>query len=240
MFQFSRKKIVLDCFTESIDAAKYAPVDLATKYIPEWWKKLPKENNENFFPTPTMKTCAGFIDYYRNSVVIPLWSELHILINSDKTYKWQFSDGKSIAVAHPTQQMDGMLNSSKLAHLKLISPWLFKTKQDIGWVWSYPSYSYDKPEQIIVMSGIVNYTKQQGTDINILINTNENIIKLPFGQPLVHITPLTEHRIIVRRHVVDEKEYKKLDSKYQPTFINKYKNTLHAKTKFNKCPYKTS
>jgi hypothetical protein len=87
LFLFPKKKIVLDCFTYSESVLQTAPITNAMKHIPSWWKKLPSAHfEETFFPTPTMKGCVGMVDYYANSVALPLWSEIIINVDSNKNY----------------------------------------------------------------------------------------------------------------------------------------------------------
>ena len=50
MFFFRKPKLVVDAFTSELyqHAFDYAPVDYATKFYPDWWKKLPKMSKPIF------------------------------------------------------------------------------------------------------------------------------------------------------------------------------------------------
>ena len=72
-------------------------------------------------------------------------------------------------------------------------------------------------------------------------NTDENNTKIEFeaGQPLIHLFPATEKKLELRRHLVDEIEFRKLS---QPrSFFNqnyqKLKKMEERNQKENKCPF---
>ena len=104
MHFFTQPKIHLDAFTDLRYVVENAPVVNGIEAIPHWWKSLPKDTGQFFFPTPTMKTCIGMHDYYRKSICMPLWSDLCVSVGQNGTYNWQFSDSRSKAEIHAPQQ----------------------------------------------------------------------------------------------------------------------------------------
>lgn len=238
-FLFQKKKIVLDCFTHSEIILQTAPITEAIRYIPDWWKKLPKSYYaDTFFPKTTMKGCFGMIDYYTNSVALPLWSDLVINVSADRGYQWQFSDKLSDAAVHDKNQHTDFLNDH--GHLKLITPWCLKTKEDIKWVWSQPTYSFNSDIAAIkILPAVVNFKYQNGANINLMLPLEQpKRYFLEQGQVLAHLTPLSENRIEIVRHLIDKKEYEKIiDLHTSITFTNKYKNIIKQKQKFSDCSY---
>ena len=232
---FIKPKIHVDCFTDRRDVIEYAPVVNAIEVIPDWWKALPKEDTSNsFYPQPTMKTCAGMVDYYAKSIVLPLWSELCVNVVNG-TYRWQYSDEVSDAVVHSTNQYKGFLDDRQYGHVKLISPWIFTSKQDVNWIFTDPVYNRKEFRNYIFMQGLLNFSSQLHTNIQLLIDLSVNhTFTIPFKTPFL-ITPLADKKIVVHRHLVSTSD---IESKRQRsnsfTFINKYKNSR----KINKCPYK--
>lgn len=239
IFLFPKKKIILDCFTCSKAVIETTPIHNAIKHIPEWWKKLPDVYYKTFFPTATMKGCVGMIDYYASSIAIPLWSDLMINVDSTKNYQWQFSDAISNAKVHDMEQRNNFLNNH--GHLKLIAPWYLKCKKNIKWLWSQPIYNfYSDIVDIKILPAILDFKKQCGINVNIMFPSNQpKKYFLKHGQVLAHLTPLSEYKVKVVRHLVGESEYRKIGQDATAiTFINKYKTFNKQREKFSDCPYK--
>jgi hypothetical protein len=239
IFKFSQKKIVLDCFTANPDVIEFAPVNFAIKHIPEWWKDLPGSfiNNDGFTSSGTMKYCAGMVDYYKKSITIPMWSEFAVKIYENKNFSWQFADCKSSALSHNLeQQAKNFLNG--FGHLKIISPWTFKTKDNLNWIWSHPVYNYDTSSDITYLPGITNFKYQCSTNLNVMISLDkEKTIVIPHGQPMVFMTPMTDKKIEIVRHLVSDKEFIAMQNRNGIVFVNRLKTIIEKKEQFSNCPY---
>jgi hypothetical protein len=239
LFKFSQKKIVLDCFTSEKYVLETAPIVPAMKNMPEWWKELPNTYMENsLLRVSTMRSCVGMVDYYKNSVVIPLWSDLAIGVDGLGGYLWNFSDRTTRGISHEMdKQAKGFL--STYAHLKIEPPWQLKTKEDIKWVWSHPVYNYTDSNDIVSLPAIVSYKHQHSVNINILINMKEqkNIL-IPQGQTMVHMTPMSDRKVKIVRHLVSQTEFTQIRSRANTiTFFNKYKNVIKRVDQFKDCPF---
>lgn len=241
LFRFPKKKIVVDCFTSSEGIITASPVTLATKHLPNWWKKLPVSYiaDGTFFPSPTMKNCVGMIDYYKNSIAIPLWSEMCIDVDQF-SFQWQFSDKETEAGSHDVDnQARGFLSDH--GHLKIISPWLFKTKEAISWVWSQPLYSFNKDNlNLKILPGILDFSKQRATNINLLIPLGQNkTYLLEHNQVMAHLTPMSDRKVEVVRHLISRDEYFTISTNGTPlSFTRKYRVVTSAINKFSDCPFK--
>ena len=249
MFFFKRKKITLDCFTDRPDVCKYTPIEFANKHYPEWWKKLPKTyntQNPNLNNTlgeqPTMKGCPGLIDNFQYGVVLPLWSDIAIHI-THRECNWQFSDHITPAQSHDPNQWVGFLPLERgQFHIKLESPWFFKTKDDIHWTFSQPTWNMSTISDYTVLPGVVSYKYQITTNINMIIHPKQDhrfIIEA--GQPIAHITPLSEREVIIKNHLIDTAEFNKMRFEYGTT--NKFEKNLSWHKKMidrnekSKCPF---
>lgn len=238
IFKFPKKKLVLDCFTFNELILQTAPIAPAIRHTPEWWRKLPTgaSHPDGFSLAPTMKNCVGMTDYYKYSVAIPLWSALKIEIKGQQ-YRWQFSDGTTNADIHDLKlQATGLLPNH--GHMKIMSVWNFRTQEDINWVWSQPLYSFEEPiADLKIMPGMFNFKKQNSTNINIMLPLDqEKIYTVDQGQVLVHLTPMADRKVEIRRHLISKQEF---DSMFQQrvTFVNAYRNIIKQKQKFSDCPY---
>jgi hypothetical protein len=237
IFLFPKKSIVLDCFTFDELILQTAPITSAIKHTPDWWRKLPSsvKHTDGFTFTSTMKNCVGMTDYYKDSVAIPLWSSLQLEVKGTQ-YRWQFSDGRTNANIHPKSQSAGLLPNH--GNMKIISVWHLKTQEDVNWVWSQPLYSFEEPiSDLKIMPGIFNFKFQKSTNINIMIPLNqEKIYTINQGQVLVHLTPMTDKKIKIKRHLISKQEFDSM-SQQQITFVNSYRNIIKQKQKFADCPY---
>lgn len=241
MFLFKKSKIVLDCFTYDKTIISTSPIDFAIKYAPDWWLNLPNsfELDGTFWPSPTMKGCTGFIDYYRKSIAIPLWCDLAMAVK-DRDLFWQFADKKTFAVNHPLQQYGNHWPVDEYRHLKIDTPWIFRTKKSIDWLWSFPSYNLKDLDYFTLLPGITNFSMVGNPNINLMVNIkNDRKMLLPVNHVLTHLTPLTENKIVIKRHLVDLAEYEKMNNDIHSkiSFSGAYNKTKKLKEKHSKCPF---
>lgn len=231
MHFFRRSKIHLDCFTSRADVVEYAPIVSGSEVLPDWWKALPKQANIPH-PMPTMKTCVGVYDYYNKSVAMPLWSDLYVAVKA-KEYSWQFSDLLTKAVVHAPHQYTGFLDSN-YGHLKIASPWQLSTKQSLNWVATAPIYNRTSFDDFTFGNGILDFSKQRATNIQMLIHLrHDREFLIPF-KTMFMFTPMTDKDVVIHRHLVSAEEFSvKEAASATSTFINKYK----AHEKAPKCPF---
>ena len=236
LFKFPKKKIVLDCFTSKPYVIEHAPINYAIKNIPDWWKDLPASYRDGHQPRLTMKSCVGMVDYYVKSIAIPLWCDLSISVDADKVYSWHFSDDITTAQIHPINtQATNFLND--YGHMKILTPWLFKSEKNVDWVWSHPSYNYSNSNNVVSLPGISNFYYQHNTNINMMVHLDqEKSFLMPYGEPLALLTPMSDRKVEIVRHLVSEQEYFSIYQRASAiTFVDKYKSML--KNKFGSCPY---
>lgn len=241
IFIFKKKKLVLDCFTERVNVYDYAPIRLANKNLPDWWKQLPKheEIDDSLFGRPNMKSCYGLIDLYKTGIILPMWSDIRFLLSPDGSLKFQYSDQTSTADFHSPDQRKGWASPDKYTHIKLISPWFFSCKENISWMLIPPMYNQDDLISYLICIGILNFKYQSSTNINIIlpIPKERKIIQIDHGQPVAHIIPLADNREIeIKNHLMSAEDYKKMKDRIQPiTFFRKYEKMIRLQK--SKCPF---
>lgn len=237
IFKFPQRKIVLDCFTFLSHAVELAPIHYAIKHMPDWWKKLPTSTNPPKPEMKNMRSCVGMVDYYKKSVAIPLWSDLKIEVNDHKDFRWQFSDGNSGAESHVKDQMRGFLEG--YGHLKLNTPWVFQSEKNVHWVWSHPTYNYSYGTDLVCLPGITEFFYQNNTNVNLLVKLEQpKNLYIPHGQPLAVLTPMSNRKVEIVRHLIGYEEFAKIRNRgAQITFLDKYKNVMKRKEQFADCPY---
>lgn len=243
MFFFKRSTITLDCFTSREGVITSTPITPAIRHIPDWWKDLPKEfvMPPDVSPLATMRTCSGMVEFYSNAIAIPLWSEMAVEV-FDGTYRWQFADRVTEATVHSALQRGSYLPETNYGHIKIHSPWLLSTNESVNWVWTHPTYSFDKPEEFVVLPGVNNFSKQSASNINIMVPLHTNRrFTIPANQDMVHMIPMSDKKVKVKRHLVSEEEFKSRLSRDDITsFINKYKTNQQLRKMYSDCPFSRS
>jgi hypothetical protein len=238
IFIFKKPKIILDCFTASSGAMENK-IDYANKFLPEWWKTAPKNVDNDFFSTSTIKRCQGIIDTYRQGLMIPLWSDLAFKVQ-DGLYQWQFADHKSGADVHDSNQFDFYVDPKYYGHVKLASPWLIKSKDNVKFYWTKPFWNYKPNNPFFITDGVIDFKYNHSSHINMFINlTMNHLFMINAGSPIIHALPLSDKDILIKTHLVSN-EFMEQNTKNVYTFINKYRSSKNAeikKEKESKCPF---
>ena len=248
MFFFKPKEIHLDCFTFRPEVYEFSSVDYSHKFYPEWWLKLPKTQQKmnlsgKVSEITTMKGCVGFVNYYKYGITIPLWSDLRLsYLANERKFDVEFAFKKHTHGEHLIEQMTGLINPDEFAHIKLMSPWIFKTKEDIQWAWMQHTWNFSPVNKITILPAIIDFKYQNGTNVNFLISTKIRECFLPNNQPLVNIIPLSERKVKIHRHLVNEREFEILAASSYPTYFKgKYKKIkqiiIGREKEQKKCPF---
>jgi hypothetical protein len=231
-FLFRRKKLILDLFCENDPLDGLTAPDKASNFIPKWWLQLEREVEVSWSmkPASTMRRCPGFLDYFSNSVVLPMWCDFVIDVGAAGTteYQYQFADNTSFAQEHQSWQRGDFLPDTKYQHLKIKSPWAARTKEDVNWVVTQPIWCFTTPESVFVPPAVLNFKYQRGTHVNMFIPRKENEahrLDIPAGHPLMALTPMTDRPVELRRQIVDAEEFRKITKEYKYFFCNNYVKT---------------
>jgi hypothetical protein len=224
MFLIKKANIVVDFFTETHIFPGINAPDKAIKFLPQWWRELPGdqlhpkqpwEQGGGFNAGTTLRKCPGFIDYFRSSIALPMWSDLVLSVEAEGSphYTYQFSDRTSVAEAHRPQQRGAYLPETKYQHIKLVNPWAAKTKQNVQWVFSQPTWCFLEPQKIIIPSGVLCLKDQHGLHVNMMVPRaagETTVLNFAAGQPLAFLTPMSDAQVLVKHHQVDAQEFGRL------------------------------
>ena len=223
MFWFKRKEVTIDFFINNEKLANlYAPKK-ASSYLPNWWKSLGpsyEENNEvtqRLRPASTMKFCSGFKDLYASGFILPLWSDLIVDVNKEG-YFYVFADKKSFSQEHNPKQHGNSFNN--FHHMKIISPWYVVEKSGIKFAFLEPTWDWAKERHSLrILPAVVSYDLQSATNINIFLEKKEKEyrVQIDAGEPIVHLIPLTDKKVNLKTHIVDQAEYDLISTRNPPT-----------------------
>jgi hypothetical protein len=244
MFFFKKNEVVVDAFISEryAHAYDYAPIDYAEKFIPDWWKKLPKSeldfdmmNRKN----ESMKSCAGFIDHMNRGLIIPLWSDLMLRTDYPDRYNFQFSDQVSNCESHATSQRTGF--QDERINVKIISPWLLRSEKNVSFTFLPPFWNNDVKLDFDLAIGTTNFYYQNSTHMNLLIDPDSKIL-LTAGRPMMHIMPLTERKIKLKRHLVTDHELIRQNQRmttmsFTSAYFKLKKHREKMEAQESKCPF---
>jgi hypothetical protein len=226
MFLIKKSSIVVDFFTETHIVPGINAPDKAIKFLPQWWRELPGdqlqpkqpwEQVKGFTASLSLRKCPGFIDYFRSSIALPMWSDLVLSVEAEGSphYTYQYADRKSSVMTHGASQRGAYLPETKYQHVKLINPWAARTKQNVQWVFSQPTWCFLEPQKVIVPSGVLCLKDQHELHVNMMVPRavgETTVLNFAAGQPLAFLTPMSDVQVLVKHHQVDAQELKKLDS----------------------------
>jgi hypothetical protein len=216
LFFFKKPNIVVDCFTDNPKAFEFAKPDHAIKFIPDWWKNIPVSYvpKDSFFKHPTLKGCDGIKNNFKHGIVIPMWCDFAIEISPKGIdyFRYQFGDHASQVSSHPYKQFNNYIKEEEILHVKFHSPWYLSCKKNIYWAWTDPKWNTIKVNDYVVLPGITSFKYQRSTNINVLFYKGEKtkIIEIKYNTPLMHIIPLSDKKLILKHHLVDETEINKI------------------------------
>jgi hypothetical protein len=241
MHFFKRSKVILECFTNRAELITDAPVDNAYKYMPEWWKSLPRPvlKPNQMLANKNMRHCPGIIELYKHSITIPLWSDLKIYIGSNTRepydYRWQFADKRSKIEEHPAEERGIYLPKKDYQHLKIFTPWAMRTNKLVKWAWFGATWNMDTPQNIVIPPGVDEYYYQHSATINMFVprSPSSKEFVIPFRQPIIFMTPMTESKVEIKHILVSDEELMQIErvGSYTPKFVNSYYNIRKVRSK---------
>jgi hypothetical protein len=136
--------------------------------------------------------------------------------------------------------MEGYLNFGEYAHLKITPQWTIKTKENIDWVWTHNIWSCNNFD-IILPPGILNFKYNSNLPINMFFDIRQQkTLNLSAGQPIVNLLPMSEKKVKIHLHQVDESEMKNINStlfKYTYGLNKQKKNIEFIQKNEKKCPF---
>lgn len=195
--------IILNCYTYDKSAYNDFPIQPMKRQTPSWWRDLPSMVDD----IKTMKHCVGFNEYFAQGFTVPLWSDFNFSIGATLE-EGVTCDNYSLAV-HPTVQRGEYLPESRYQNLKIIPPWFVSCEEDVRFLFNQNTWGLDNPEDVIIPPGVVEFKLQKSVNINLfmLYNGIKRDVKLKAGTCLVNIAPLSDRKIEIHNHLIDESKW---------------------------------
>jgi hypothetical protein len=204
------------------------PIKRAIKYTPIWWQDLPQTCPVPFHlkmgrEVPTLKKCSGFLSLYKDSWIMPMWSDLIVQTYEDGTFEYQFSNEADWSKInwHPAEQYKGAFNDK--IHLKLQCPWRIVEKIGTKFLFTPASWSlFDLQSDLQILPGILDFKYSNTANVNIFAPKKNARYVFKAGQPLIHFVPLTESRVEFKTHAVATEKYLQVNRDTNPRMYNKF------------------
>ena len=231
MFNFFKNKkdaVKVKCYTTSRTGIHYAyPPQIVSQ--PSWAKKLKgascletarsmvEKTEPHTFST--IQTCPGRFELYKKGFIIPLWSDLYIQVNEEGEWKYQFSDLESKIAEHPWPQYSSMCKEGEFSHLKLVSPWVLDSPEDVDFIAIKPAWEIKALHGLEILPGILNFYHQHSTNINLFIKNSKEKKQeffLKAGTPLFHIIPLSDRKVELEVKAVDSSDVDLINALKEP------------------------
>lgn len=235
IFNFKPKTITIDCFTNRASVYKFNPIQKANNFYPAGIKDIPRNIIKPMHDSAieiekgTIKHCSGFNQLMNTGFIIPLWTDVAIE-STQHDLKW-YSELKFEGTHHAPEQLWNNFYS-EWHHLKIQSPWVIKANKKIKFAWIPTTWHDDAHKHLYeMMTGVIEYYYQHTTNINLFIKKNGGIIEWKSGTPLIHLIPLSDDKVEIKTHLVDDKEFNKINPQY-PNTKNGY-----GSYKKSKCPF---
>lgn len=188
-----------------------------------------------------MRHCAGFVDLFAKSVVLPMWSDFRVAISPEgvNEFKYEFANGYSEAQVHVQSHRGTYLQDKKYLQMKLLSPWALHTKEEVYWTMFQASYNEDDPLETCILPGMLEFKNLHNLNVQFAVKRKKfesEIVTIPCGRPLVHLVPMTEKKVDVRIHQVSFEEF--THKRVTPPFFSLgYKKAEALRQRNSNCPF---
>ena len=230
------KPIKVEALCAMDQIVEIAPVQKTMKFKPQWFKSLPQYKQRppvNFFDEndttakhkhmPNMRGCIGLTGLMSKGFILPMWCDLQMRVPESKdVIGWAGekaregvfpADQRTQVEPHHYAQYNGAFPMDLWYHTKIISPWLFRCKEEIEFAWIDPLWF--RPESMAYYSllpATLNYKYQTTTNINIMMRKydKESAFYIAFQQPMVQVIPLSERDVSLKVEAISDKEFSRI------------------------------
>ena len=179
---------------------KYAPIQPASNFLPERYKKMAgfvDKQPHLIDSVKTVKACPGIKDYFSLGYVIPAWCDMEFEPKGDNIWG-RYSDPNYNHSIHSPGQMDNFLETkyNVRSPLKLDCPWNIWTKK--GWSLLYLPLFYHEDVNYEAMPGIIDHDLGGlRSPINVMLKERKHTF-IKQGDPLVQIIPIKRDVVTLR------------------------------------------
>lgn len=225
----------LYCYTSLPNVLKHGEITSVKSQQPSWWRNLPaklkspnwkfplknsfNEFDEYLQDLATIKQCPAVSENLNSGILLKAWCDIKIFVSPDGIVdsvqaSEETSSQRPPGSVHPYIQRAGFLKN--MAHYKIHSPWLFNTKKHRKFYFQ-GAYMWNTSlveNGIFVVPGFIDYYAQTGTEINLFlpIRNTSYVIDIKLGDPLVHLFPIDNNPVNIKRELKNDNELRKISN----------------------------
>lgn len=175
------------------------PIQPATKYLPEWWKNMPRFPDVELSPDAinkgTAKNCPAFVDFFKHGYVVPLWCDLELEV-TQQGYSVKTSYDKFVFTHHNPIQFKQWLPHHLQQQMSMVlkpeCPWRVRTSPGYS-VMQLPML-FEFNDVFETMAGTIWSDEYHEMNQQMIIKKYGKIM-LPRGTPLAMYVPFKREKI---------------------------------------------
>ena len=239
MFFKKQKPIKIEFYTHVGQLMELFPPTLATDALPSWFEKLPSKAGKN------VKHCVGIKDLFSKGIMIPLWSDYTVDLDSRKAPIISCPVAKQYPLYPPaeahnlSEQAPGAWPGYQ--NVKFTSPWLVYTSEPIKWTCIQPVWNQHDPQQYTIVPGVIEFKYQNQLSVNTLWKNSltPRTEKLKAGDSILQLVPVTDKPFEIEVKFLNQEIFSQKFTRWEYSFDLQYHKikSLFEKRENKKCKY---
>lgn len=236
MFNILKKKYVdIWCYTGNVNAYEYFPIENCREFMPSWWKNIPSGKRSLAADrVPSMKRCPGIIEHYKRGFVLPLWTDIEVIVDNTLPDGWLATAADMNEIdTHEAYQYGEFLDRKRWFHMKLNSPWFIETSEPLDFVYTQPHWNWgDLNTEIFTPTAYDTFFEgNHSTNVQLFSHKYHcrNFV-ISAGTPMVHYIPITEKKIVI--HTLFDKD--KVNLYLEKNDVFSFSAMFYLKKKLNR------
>lgn len=205
--------------------------DFSYKFAPSWFKNLSptimtEEPSGIKVYRSTVKTCPAIKNTFTSGIIIPLWTDIILLIDLQKNiFNYKCADNTTNISFHAPELRTGFYENH--LNVKINSPHRIICNNETNFLFTSPLNREESNPEIKIVSGILNFYDQSATNINLFIplkkqhQTYQYLLKA--GTPIVQIFPLLSEQIYLEHIKLDVINFESKFKRNHPKFAGSYR-----------------
>lgn len=215
--KFKKDKIITCTFNMGVYSSLDVHLQPANKFIPSWWKSIPRDINEEGLSFPvvgkeiipngrTVKYCPSFADIFNLGYVLPAPVDMWFSVakdNYDINY-WKIANEAFEIELHHDSQMIQHINSPIKKVFKFVNPIQIIGPPGYSLMQLPMFYHYDQMDDWYVPYGVIDIDVHHEVNPQIFYVSDKDEVYIKAGTPLCYYIPFKRTDTKVEMKPMDE------------------------------------